>query len=148
VFSTYNRADVSFAYPENWKLEEESGDDDALQVTISSPNTAFWTLAVYPDLHDPEGLAAQALEALREEYPDLETSAAFESVGEFELVGHDVDFFYLDLANVVKVRVCHRGESTLLLFSQSESSEAATAEPVFQAITTSLLTGTPTPDDD
>lgn len=143
MFSVYDREGVSLAYPQNWRLEEEQSEDASLQLSIMSPGAAFWTLAVYSGLHDLRGLADQALEALREEYPELEQHDAEETVADVSLVGHDVDFIYLDLANSASIRVCHHGESTMLLFSQAEYRESKTAGPVFQAIATSLFSNEP-----
>ena len=52
VAARYDRSGVSFAYPENWGLEEEHDEDARVNLTLSSPNTAFWTLMVYAETLD------------------------------------------------------------------------------------------------
>lgn len=135
----YDRSGVSFAYPENWALEEDQDDEARLSLTLTSPGTAFWTLMVYDEPLDPKNVADQALEALRNEYPDLEASDASEAVADLELLGHDVNFICLDLTNTTRVRACRRGEATYLIFCQAEDREMETVDPVFRAITASLL---------
>ncbi|TWT41602.1 hypothetical protein [Botrimarina hoheduenensis] len=143
MYSVYDRHGLQIAYPANWHLEEESDQDAQLQLTISSPATAFWTLALYPGLHDPTPLAEQALAALRVEYPDLESEPADEAIEGTPLVGRDINFICLDLTNTARVRVGHWGASTLVLFMQAEDREFEAAGPIFRAITQSLLVGPP-----
>ncbi len=139
VFATYDRSGITFAYPDNWTLEEDSDDEARLNLSVTSPNTAFWTLIVYADSLDLPSVVSQAVEALKAEYPELETSDAAEEIAEVKLAGVDASFFYLDLTSTCRVRACHWGGSTYLILSQSEDRELKTAGPVFQAITQSLL---------
>ncbi|QDT69655.1 hypothetical protein MalM25_25940 [Planctomycetes bacterium MalM25] len=148
MFATYDRSGISFAYPDNWTLEEDSDDEARLNLTVTSPNTAFWTLIVYADSLDLPHVVSQAVEALKGEYPELETTDAPEEIAEVKLTGVDASFFYLDLTSTCRVRACHRGGSTYLILSQSEDRELKTAGPVFAAITQSLLGEAPTPDVD
>lgn len=143
MIATYDRGGVSLAYPKNWTLEEDSDDEAKLNLTLSSPNTAFWTLIVYAEKIDLPHAVGQVIEALRAEYPDLEATDASEEVAGETLLGQDASFFCLDLTSTVRVRAYHRGEATYLILSQSEDRELEEVEPVFQAITQSLLTDSP-----
>lgn len=143
MFSVYDRHGLQLAYPANWRLEEESSDDVQLQLTITGPGTAFWTLAIYADLHDLNELADQAVDALRSEYPDLESEPVEEAISGVPLVGRDVNFICLDLTNTTRIRVAHWGASTVLIFAQAEDRELPEADPAFKAITTSLFKGPP-----
>lgn len=143
LFSTYDNQGVRLAYPENWTLEEGQDDDSTLQLSISSPNTAFWTLSVYDHGPEPESLVEQALEALRGEYPDLETSPVEEVQGDYLLIGCDVNFICLDLTNTIKLRAFERDGETLLMLAQSEDRELQTVSATFDAILQSLLVGLP-----
>jgi hypothetical protein len=144
VFSTYNKDGVAFAYPENWKLDEESDDEARVSLTVSSPNTAFWTLIVYAGLLDLDSVVDQTLAALKLEYPELEAFDAQELVAGSTLRGKDATFFYLDLTSTTRIRAFHRGASTFLLFAQSEDRELKQMAAVFDAMTQSLLAGLPT----
>lgn len=146
MIATYDRSGISLAYPKNWTLEEDSDEEARLNLTLTSPNTAFWTLIVYSEKLDPANAVEQVIEALKAEYPELEAHEASEEVAGQTLVGQDASFFYLDLTSTVRVRACHQEESTYLILCQSEDRELETAEPVFQAITQSLLTDLPVAD--
>lgn len=139
MFATYDRSGVSLAYPENWRLEEDSDEDARLNLTISSPETAFWSLIVYSEALDLDNVLDQTLAALREEYPEMEVADADQQVAGQTLRGKDASFFYLDLTSTIRLRACHRGASTYLILCQSEDREMKVAGAVFDAITQSLL---------
>ncbi len=144
MFSTYDQSGLHLAYPENWTLEETlaataNEDEPTIQLTISSPNTAFWTLALFDGQHDLSGIVEQVVGALLAEYPDLEQAPLEEAIAGQSLVGQEVNFICLDLTNTAQVRACHRDDTTLLLFSQSEDRELEKVGPVLEAITMSLL---------
>ncbi|MEN0109409.1 MAG: hypothetical protein AAF805_01685 [Planctomycetota bacterium] len=143
MFSTYDRDGVSLVYPEGWRADEESDEDARLQLTLSSPNTAFWTLILYAETLELRSVADQALEALRQEYPDLEAETAEEVLHGAVTVGHDVNFICLDLTSTTHLRAFHRGATTCLVMCQAEDRELDTVEPVFAAITASLLGALP-----
>ena len=144
MFSVYDKSGLHLAYPGNWTLEEtlattSDEDEPTVQLTISSPNTAFWTLACFNGQHDLTGIVEQVVSALLAEYPDLECTPLKETIGGQELTGQEVNFICLDLTNTAQVRACHRDGTTLLLFSQSEDRELEKVGPVLEAITMSLL---------
>ncbi|MCA9241605.1 MAG: hypothetical protein KDA37_15450 [Planctomycetales bacterium] len=135
---TYERFGVRLKYPDNWRVE--AGEQrEPHEVTINSPNTAFWSLSVFQEPPDRQQLLENTLEAMQAEYPELECEHAEEIVASRKLVGYDLRFYCLDLTNTALVRVFdHRG-STCLLLAQSEDRELETAGPVFAAMTRSLL---------
>lgn len=139
MFATFDRAGVSLAYPENWKLEEDTDEEARLNLTISSPNTAFWTLIVYAETLDLGHLLDQTLAALRAEYPEIEITDADQQIVGHAVRGKDASFFYLDLTSTTRVRALHRGASTYLILAQAEDREMKVAGAVFDAITQSLL---------
>ena len=140
MFATYDRAGVSLAYPENWKLEEDSDEEARLNLTISSPETAFWTLIVYAESLDLGHLLDQTLAALRSEYPDLEAADADEEIAG-QTRGKDASFFCLELTSTTRIRALHRGAATYLILCQAEDREMKVADAVFDAINSSLLAG-------
>lgn len=146
VIATYSRSGVFLAYPKNWTLEEDSDEDAKINLTLLSPNTAFWTLIVYAERLDLEHAVSQVVEALRAEYPELETHASAEEIVGETLSGQDATFFCLDLTNTVRVRARHAGETTQVILCQSEDRELEEVDLVFQAITQSLLMGPPQAD--
>ena len=144
MFSVYDKSGLQLAYPENWTLEETLATtndeyEPTVQLTISSPNTAFWTLACFKGLHDLSGIVDQVVGALLAEYPDLEQSPVEKTIEGQTLSGQEVNFICLDLTNTAQVHACHRDGTTLLLFWQSEDRELEKVGPVLEAITMSLL---------
>ena len=60
----------------------------------------------------------QALEAMREEYPDLDAVPAMETLNEHRAIGHDVEFFSLDITNAASIRSFRTARRTVLVFGQ------------------------------
>lgn len=136
---TYDNQGVRFAYPDNWTVEDPPGEEAELQVTVSSPDTAFWSLNVYPGLRDIRELRQEVLQAMQAEYPQTEADEVEEIVDGTPVVGYDLGFYCFDLTNSAKVRVFHRQRSTCLVLCQSEDREYEQVEPVFDAMTACLL---------
>ena len=140
----FESPELSFYYPDNWKLfvndgDEHSGEEETNEVTLQSPNSSQLTIALYDPLEDTEDLLQRTLEALKSEYEDLEIDEANNKVGEFDLTGYDATFFYLDLLVVAELRIVERAEDKVLFLIQSESRELDENRDVFTAIITSLL---------
>jgi hypothetical protein len=138
---TFNRLGISFQYPDNWTLD----DSDALlghnSVTVYSPGGAFWSVAVHPSSADPAQLAAAIVETMRQEYEGLESEAAQETVADCVLTGWDLAFYCLDLTNTALVRSIQLGQNTYTIFCQADDQEFDRVRAVFQAMTTSLISG-------
>jgi hypothetical protein len=78
---------------------------------------------------------------MKKEYPGLEVDEAFETVAGHDLIGYDLAFYYLDLINTALIRSLRVGSSTYTVFCQAEDRDFAKLRMVFQAMTTSLLSG-------
>jgi hypothetical protein len=133
----FNEGGVSFRYPENWTLEREEA-DGGWAVTLQSKETAFLVVTLDPTLPTPEEMAKTALEALRSEYPELEADSALDMLAGELAVGHDIQFFSLDLANTVWTRCLYGAGGTLLVYWQMNDLELPTMEPVVRAVCASL----------
>ena len=70
----FDEGGLRFRYPENWRLEREQ-DETGWTVSLQSPNTAFLMVCLREDGPDTQQLAEAALEALKEDYPELEADA-------------------------------------------------------------------------
>jgi len=130
-------------YPDNWTLDEQEAIAGNNSVTVYSPGGAFWSVVLHDRLADPKELAAEALNALKTEYEGSEAEPASDEVAGQELRGYDVNFFYLDLTNTALIRSFRTADATCLLLCQAEDRELVTAEPVFRAMTMSLVSGKP-----
>ena len=64
---------------------------------------SFWC-ALDGSRPDPADLTDQALDAMREEYPDLDAFPANDTLQQHRAIGHDVEFFSLDIANAASIR--------------------------------------------
>jgi hypothetical protein len=137
--SEFNKLGIRFLYPDNWALSEDTAPADCRSVSVVSPGGAFWTVAIHPRATDPAGLVKAAVEAMRAEYTDLEVEEVCETIAGHELVGCDLNFYYLDLTNTTVVRSLRGDNATYTVFYQAEDREMARIREVLQAVTTSLL---------
>lgn len=136
----FDRLGISFQYPENWRLDEADILEGRKSVTVYSPSGgAFWMVSVHPRGSQPAKLAADALHAMTQEYEEVESKPVSETLSEFDLVGYDLNFYYLDLTNSAVVRCVRTEHGTLTIFYQGEDREYDAIEPVFRAMTVSLL---------
>jgi len=135
----YEKLGISFQYPDNWTLDEEDAVAGRDSVTVYSPGGSFWSMAIHPRFADPRQLAEAALDAMKQEYKELEVAEVSESVGDHELIGYDLNFYYLDLTNTAKIRCVRADQQTLTVFCQGEDREFDQIRIVFQAMTVSLL---------
>jgi hypothetical protein len=128
---------VRFQYPENWRLERAE-DESGWSVSLQSPNTAFMLISVNEEMPSADQVAQTALEALRSEYPELEADDCVDTVAGQPAVGHDIQFFSLDLTNTCWTRSFYCDSGTVLVLWQANDLELPSCEPVLRAITASL----------
>src|SRR4051812_39335038 len=135
--AAFDDGGVHFRYPENWRLEREEN-DTGWTVSVQSPETAFLMLCMREDMPDTEEVAETALEALREVYPDLEADECTDSIAGQPAVGHDIQFFSLDLTNTCWTRSFYSARGTVLVLCQASDLEQDKNIPVLKAICASL----------
>src|ERR1700730_2461853 len=128
---------IRFRYPESWSLERQEN-ETGWTVAVQSPATAFMMLSLDTERPSTEDMAATALDALREEYPELEADDRVESVAGQPAIGHDIQFFSLDLTNTCWTRSFYSARGTVLVLCQINDLERETNEPVLRAICASL----------
>lgn len=137
--AVYDKLGIRFQYPENWSLDESDAMAGDKSVTVYSPDGAFWTVIIRPHSLSPESLAEGALAAMRENYDELDAEAVEETIEGHDLVGYDMNFYCLDLTNTAMVRSYQTGTASLVVMFQADDREFASIEPIFRAITLSLL---------
>jgi hypothetical protein len=128
---------IRFQYPENWRLEREDN-DSGWTVSLQSPDTAFLMVCLREDMPTPDQMAETALDALREEYPDLEAEDCVDKLAGQPAVGHDIRFFSFDLTNTCWTRCFYSAEGTVMVMCQANDLELERHEPVLKAICASL----------
>ena len=134
----FDRYGIRFTYPDNWTLAEESvGEGQA--VVITSPDGAFWWLSIYPAGRNVAEVARAMLEGLRAEHQGADIEPVVELVAGQEMVGYDINFVCLDLINTALIRGFQTSQASYAMLWQAEDREFAAVEPVFQAISKSLI---------
>lgn len=140
MIATFDQGGLRFHYPENWQITDESLLEWPRTVSVQSPGSGFWTVYQYEIGADSGQLLKETLDEMRAEYDSLESSVIQESFEDHELTGYELYFYCLDF--LVRARVLvGRGTDgkTVLVFWQAEDRDFDRSEPVFRAITTSLL---------
>jgi hypothetical protein len=127
----YDDDGVCFQYPSDWVLEVTE-DGPVTSVDVQHPEGIAFLL-VRTDLSCPEPaeVADSVLEAMREEYPDLDARPVVETLHQYSATGHDVEFFSLDISNAASIRCFRTPRRTVLVFGQwSELGEENLADSV------------------
>ncbi|MBI3463860.1 MAG: hypothetical protein HY000_12510 [Planctomycetes bacterium] len=135
--AVYHNAEIRFTYPEGWDLAE-SASEDGLTVNLQSPGSMFLFFTLYDQELQPQAVADQALDAMLEEYPDLDACLVEETIADQPTIGHDVNFFSLDLTNTCWIRAFSSGRRTVLIFAQTTDIELEADERTFQEICDSV----------
>ncbi len=128
---------LSFSYPEDWKLERDS-DAEGWTVTLQSPGTAFAMIRLDQEMPMTEDVASTALEALKDDYPALEARPAIDMLAGEMAIGHDVEFFSLDMATTCWTRSFYGAAGTVLVMCQVSDIDQETYEPALRGICASL----------
>lgn len=137
----FERLGIAFQYPDNWTLEEEDAQVGRGSVTVYSPGGAFWSVTIHPQDVDPKDLARAAIDAMKDEYDEIEAERAAETIAGRRMIGYDLNFYCLDLISTACVRSLRTGRATYTVFCQAEDGDYDKLRAVFQAITASLLDG-------
>ncbi len=137
--TVFDKLGIQFLYPENWTLDEAEAMAGENSVTVYSPDGSFWSVMLHPRVIDPRDLTREVMAAMKKEFTDFEAEPASDTIEEIDLVGYDMNFYCLDLTNTALVRGFRTADATCIILYQAEDREFATIEPVFRAMTTSLL---------
>ena len=137
MVAQFDESGIRFKYPENWQLEREES-DSGWTVSVQSPDTAFLLLCLRQDMPQTNDVAETALAALRDDYPDLEADECVDTLAGQPAIGHDIQFFSLDLTNTCWIRSFYSAQGTVLLMCQFNDLEVEKNEPVLRAMCASL----------
>ena len=136
--ATYDDQGLRFEYPEDWELEVT---DDGLRTTVSvqSPSgLAFALVTVDDEGSDPEGLVAEALTALREEYPTLMAEPVEEVIDHHPSVGFDIEFISLELSNTCNLRGYQTPRRTVFVLTQWSDLESLDSDLALRSLRQSI----------
>jgi hypothetical protein len=138
--ATFDKAGIRFYYPENWEVVDENVVEGPLTVSLQSPGGGFWSVMIYDRGTDTNVLLRETLDQMREEYEGLESNVIFEQFEEAEATGYEMFFYCLDFLVCARSLVVKAGNGQIvLLLWQAEDRDFVNYDPVFRAITVSLL---------
>jgi len=135
----YDKLGIRFQFPTNWHLDEAEAFAGYHSVSVYSPGGSFWSVTVHPTQQSPQRLVDAALKTMEQEYDELDAEAVSESWAGHACVGYDLNFYCFDLTNTAVVRALATEDSAFLILYQADDREFTETEPVFKAISASLL---------
>ncbi len=130
---------IRLEYPDDW-VTDVTRDGPRTILTLSEPGgAAFLLITLDTERTKPATLADEALAVMREEYPNLDAYPVLETIARHQAVGHDFEFFYLDLVNTGTIRAFRTPTRSILLFAQwSAPVEGDDLTETFRSIRQSL----------
>ena len=137
--AVFDRQGLRFQYPENWRLQQDIGSENPIEIVLETPAGAFWMLHAFPSDVETEPLLKNVVNTLDEQYDSLEVTPITETIADLQAHGFDAEFYCLDFLISAKIRVVETDDFVLLLLCQGESREFQQQNLVFSAISTSLL---------
>lgn len=133
----FNRDGLSFTYPDDWRLEL-TPEANGWTATIQSPGTAFAVVQLDSSLPQPRDVVTQALEALREDYPTLEAEPTMATLAGELAIGHDIEFFSMDMLNTCWTRSFDGLAGTIFILCQASGVDQEDYLPLLHALLGSL----------
>ena len=134
----YRNDSIKFRYPEGWELEEHEI-EGGQTVSLQSPGSMFMLVSVYETDPSCQMIADQALDALRDEYPELESTPVSDIITQSPVVGYDVGFVALDFTNTCWIRAFMSQEQTILIFAQTNDMDLQDGHVAFIELHDSLI---------
>jgi len=128
---TYDDQGLRFDYPTDWVLEET--EDGAVRtVAVQAPDgLGFAVIQTDDSRPDPAEIADAALQAMRDDYPELDAQPVLETINDHAATGHDLEFVTLDMTNVAAIRCFRTPRRTFLVLGQwSDLGDAALSDQV------------------
>lgn len=135
----FDKLGLRFDYPDNWTVDISDAQGGQAAVTVYSPEGGFWSVSAHAPGEPASRLSDAVVAEMREEYRELDTERASDSVGGLTLSGYDLNFYCLDLTNTAAVRTLETADATYLLLCQAEDREWDRVARVFSAITESFV---------
>lgn len=127
----FDKLGIRFLYPENWQLDESEALAGNDVITVYSPGGSFWSVMIHPPGTAPSKLAATALEAMRQQYDELDADEVREIVAGHEMVGYDMNFYCLDLTNTALVQGIARMMPRTWCFARLTTGSLPKSSPCF-----------------
>ena len=129
---------IQFRYPDDWELSEELGEEEA-SITVSSPESAFWSVTVLRHCPDPDEVLQAAVEAFESEYSEMDVSKREATLSNRQVAARDIDFVCLELTNTACLRAFRTPRFTLLVLYQLTDEDLDDQQSTLEAISDSLI---------
>ncbi len=133
----YSGHGIRFRYPGTWELTEDEDDRDAV-VTVSSPETSFWTVSLLGGRPDPKRVIREVLETFRGEYAELDEYEVTAKIQGQDCEARDLQFVQYELINSAFLRALEAGPWTVLILYQGTDHELEETHSVLEAISASF----------
>ncbi len=130
----YDDHGVRFDYPTGWEIDvnEEEG---RATVSLQSPGgLSFAFVTIDEGAPSPSEVIDEALDALKAEYPRLDTAEVFDTIAGQRAIGHDIEFFSLDMTTSCATRCFRAQERTVLIFCQYSELEESEGDQALREI--------------
>lgn len=137
MLQTYQRDHVTIRHPRAWEMTEEAADRQRT-ITLQTSGASFWTLTLFDDRPDPQRLLDSVLQAIQDDYEEVDVYEVQGTLLQLPAVAADLDFVYLDLVNSVSIRAVRTDACSALVLYQGPDHELAELQDQFQAVTDSL----------
>jgi len=135
----YDRNGLKFLYPDNWVLSDQNDTELPRVISLETPDGAIWSAHLFAPESDPDFLIKDTVTALEETYPDLEVSAAEQAFPKHPGAAIETVFFCLDFLVRIKLMTMQTSQYQVMAWYQAEDREFDKQEPIFHAVTTSLM---------
>lgn len=117
MLGVFENHGVRFRYPLDWDLQSNP-DGSRTTVELFSQGSAFAMVSIDEGRPEPQEMVDEALAAMRQEYPELESQPMRLRMGGHLAVGYDIEFFSLDLVVSCMIRCFRTSKRTIMLFGQ------------------------------
>lgn len=139
AFATYEGHGIKCSYPGNWKVQEDTTDEDSNGFLIESPDAAFFAVSLFPWTDSPREVLGRAAKTMEEEYEECEVEWVDSDLSVADSRVIEVRFFVLDMLVVAKLRAFSLARQSFLIEQQAEDREYQKVEPVFDAMTETMI---------
>lgn len=110
--------EIRFEYPDGWEVET-TVDGSRTTISLQPPeSSAFAFIALDSEGGEPRELIDEAIDAMRDQYPEIEMDPATETIAGRRAIGYDIEFFYLDVINTCEIRCFATLRHVVLVFGQ------------------------------
>ena len=129
--ATFESFGLRFLYPDNWAVAERAEDEGADGVTFNLPSGGFFSIEPIRDGQLEDELIEEIADSIAEDYGEVEREEVSSDDG-WRTV--DLQFYYLDLLVVSRVKIVPIGSFTYFIQMQAESRDFEENAMVFAAI--------------